>query len=242
MTRLFAACFTFAFTLALPFGCADTRFTDTAATNMPRPEETPKTTTLPHATSLVGQLLLPGDGGRRGVEVHVWSAQPDGEVRKHWVLPDPDGRFSQDVPGVLTRISVSAGAEVHRIDAGDLPRADAGGRVDLGAIDLRDSLGERRVRVRAAAGAPDGVVRVGLWIGPPHTGPRGELPSLGSRQFPPLALGSEVTWLLPPDAVAVHFLVEQPDGPGRGANWRSGKQQVFGPYASSAFPLELVLD
>ncbi len=208
-----------------------------------RDEASPATATSSQAaTLLVGHLLLPGEGGRRGVELHVWIAAPEGEERQLWILPDADGRFERDISGVLTRASVFAGSEVHRIDAADLMSADSSGLLDLGVIDLRERLVAHRVRMRAADGAQGGVVRAGLWIGPPHTGPQGELPSLGSVQFPPIVLGSEVEWLLPPDTSAVYFLVERPENPGHTANWRSGEQYVFGPYASSAFPLELVLD
>ena len=202
----------------------------------------PATATSSQAATLVGQLLLPGEGGRRGVELDAWVTAPDGELNQLWLLPDADGRFAHGFSGELTRVSVSAGSEVHRIDAVDLPRADDNGRVDLGAIDLRESLVAYRVRTRAGDGATGGVVRMGLWIGPPQTGPLGSLPSLGSKQFPPLELGSEVEWLLPPGISAVYLLVERTDGPGHTTNWRGGKQQLFGPYESSMFPLELVLN
>ncbi len=194
------------------------------------------------ATSLVGQLLLPAGGDRRGLEVHAWIADQDGEERQLWIFPDADGRFARDVSGQPTRVVVHAGSEVYRVEGDDLPRANGRGRVDLGVVDLRERLVVRRVRVLAAAGAPGGLVRLGLWVGPPHRGPQGELPSLGSKQFPAVELGSEVEWLLPPDARAVHFLVERPEGPGRGVDWRSGAQQVFGPYESASFPLDLELD
>ncbi|MEM7515777.1 MAG: hypothetical protein AAF368_02480 [Planctomycetota bacterium] len=76
---------------------------------------------------------------------------------------------------------VFAGSEVHRIDEADLPPADAKGRVDLGTIDLRERLVARRLRVvEKESDAAGGPVRVALSIGPSHTGPYGELPSLGS--------------------------------------------------------------
>lgn len=224
-----------AFTALL--GCS----AEPASTDATRGESLPAPTPSPQAATLVGQLLLPGDGGRRGVELHVWVTAPNGEVRQLWVLPEADGRFAREITGVPTRVSVSAGSEVHSIEAADLPSADAMGDIDLGEIDLREQLLMHRVRLRATDSSPGGVVRVGLWIGPPHTGPRGELPSLGSKQFPPFELGSDVDWLLPPKSSAVYFLVERPDGPDHTINWRSGKQQVFGPYDSSAFPLVLVL-
>ena len=96
--------------------------------------------------------------------------------------------------------------------------------------------------LRAAEGAAQGVVRIGMWFGPPPVGPQGEPVSLGSRQFPPVVLGSELEWLLPHEARDVHFLVERPDGPGRGTDWRSGRQRLFGPFTAAEFPAELVLD
>ncbi|MEM8557627.1 MAG: hypothetical protein AAGG50_07375 [Bacteroidota bacterium] len=235
MPRLFA---TVPLLVSLLLGCT----VEPASTDATRGEVLPATAPSFEADSLVGQLRLPGEGGRRGVEVHAWVATPDGEEHQIWVLPEDDGRFAQAISGALTRVHVSAGSDVHRIDAADLPPADDQGRVDLGVIDLRERLVARRVRVRAAEGASGGVVRVGLWLGPPHTGPQGELPSLGSKQFPTVELGSELEWLLPPNASAVHFLVERPASTGHTTTWRSGTQQVFGPYASSAFPLDLVMD
>lgn len=234
MFKHFAA---LSFALIVLFGCtAGDRSVDVTNTN-------PASTTSPVA-KLVGRLLLPGDGGRRGVELHAWAANsPDGKPRQLWVLPDVDGHFAREFLGTLTReVTVLAGSEVHRIDAADIPQADANGTVDLGEIDLRELLTSRRVRVVGGDGdAAGGVVRLGLSIGPSHTGSLGELPSLGSAQFPSRAIGSEVEWLLLPEANDIYFLVERPDGPDHETVWRSGKQQVFGPYEPSDFPLELKL-
>lgn len=235
MSRLSNAVPVLAFTVLL--GC-------TAEPAWPKhpAEASAETRAAPQATTLLGQLLLPGEGGRRGVELHLWVTAPDGETQQLWVFPDAEGSFAQTVSGELTGVRVYAGSEVHRVEPGDLPSADDGGRIDLGVIDLREALVARRTILRAAEGEPGGAVRIGLWIGPPHTGPRGELPSLGSKQFPTVELGSTVEWLLPPDASAAHFLVERPDGTDHATSWRSGEQHVFGPYELSAFPVELVLD
>lgn len=221
-------------------GCApETVSTDRA------PGEAPPASSA-SSTTLAGRLLLPGEGSRGDVELRVdlrvWVAGPDGEEHLRWIFPHADGRFEWETLDVPTRLSVHAGAEVHRIDTVDLPTADASGRIDLGSIDLRESLTVWRLRLRASEGAPGGAVRIGRWIGPPHTGPFGEPPSLGSKQFPTVELGDEVEWLLPPDASAVHFLVERPSGPGRGVNWRSGEQRLFGPFDAPATPLELFVD
>lgn len=215
---------------------------DPVSTDTIREEPTATVTTSPRANTLVGHLLLPGERGRRGVEVHAQVTTPDGDSRQLWILPDADGRFAQEFSGDVERVSVSAGSEVHRIDAADLPRGTDNGAIDLGAIDLRESLVTRRMSVRLVDEAPGELVRIGLWIGPPHTGPRGELPSLGSKQFPSAELGSEVEWLLPPDADDIFFIVELSDEPSPSLDWKSDAQYLFGPYETSAFPLELVLE
>ena len=234
MLHHFVAC---SFALIMLFGCtAGDPNIDVASTG-------PASTTSSVA-KLVGRLLLPGDGGRRGVELHTWVADsPEGEPRQLWILPDADGHFTREFFGTLKRkVSVLAGSEVHRIDEADLPHIDANRSVDLGEIDLRGLLTSRHVRVVGDdADAAGGVVRLALSIGPSHTGPNGELPSLGSIQFPTTPIGSDVEWLLRPEATDIYFLVERPDGPDHETVWRSGKKQVFGPYEPSAFPLELHL-
>ena len=132
---------------------------------------------------LVGQLILPGESSRGDLELRAdlraWIAAPDGEVRQVWIFPDATGRFVWELPGPLTRVSLFAGSEVHRIDAVDFPLADAQGTVDLGPIEMRERVVPWRVRIRDARAAGEGAVRIGRWIGPPHRGPLGELPSLG---------------------------------------------------------------
>lgn len=204
--------------------------------------ESASAATSPDSTELTGRLLLPGSGGRRGVELHVDVVGTAGGAEQTWVLPDDDGRFRAAVPGRPTLVVVSTGSEVLRLEESDLPDVNGRGEVDLGDIDLRDLLVAREVRVSSGDQVNDGLVRVGLWIGPPHRGPQGELPSLGSKQFPSLKLGSTNEWLLPEDVVDIYFLVELPAEPPSAAGWRSGAQQVFGPYDGSAFPLELRLD
>ena len=193
--------------------------------------------------TLVGQLLLPDGSGSRGVEILVTVASGEREARTVWVLFDDQGHFSHPFTEPLTSVTVTTGGRaVHRLEAGALPGANKEGRIDLGVIDLRDRLAPHRMVLRAAEGSQTGVVRIGMWFGPPPVGPFGEPVSLGSRQFPPIVLGSEVEWLLPHEARDVYFLVERPDGPGRGTDWRSGRQRLFGPFTSAEFPAELVLD
>ncbi len=135
-----------------------------------------------------------------------------------------------------------AGSEVYRVDARDLPEVNQAGQIDLRVIDLRDRLMTHRMRVRAADGRPPGEVRVAMFFGPPPVGPEGEPVSLGSRQFPPVALDSDVEWLLPHELQGVHFLVERPAGSGRGTEWRSGQQRLFGPFTSAELPTELIME
>ncbi len=192
-------------------------------------------------SKIVGQLRLPGEGGRRGVEIHAWVRDSEGNENQLWILPGVDGRFAREFEGEVTRVRVFAGREVHRIDGDDLPKVDGDGRVDLGVIDLRDLLVGYKMRTRLDERDTGGEYRAALWIGPPPTGPRGSLPSLGSAQFPTLELGESVEWLLPADIRDVYFLVELPDGDGRGRDWRSGEQRVFGAFEASDFPLEFLI-
>jgi hypothetical protein len=204
------------------------------------PEGDQHATTL--ESTLVGQVLLPSGVGSRGVEVKVMITATGSEPRKVWVLFDEQGRFAHTFRGSLTSVKVTAGAEVHRIDTEDLPEVNQAGQIDVGVIDLRDRLTKHRLLVRAADGKPPGDVRVGMWFGPPPVGPRGEPVSLGSRQFPPVALGSELEWLLPHEAHSIYFLVERPSGSSRGTGWRSGHQRLFGPFTSAEIPAELIMD
>jgi hypothetical protein len=202
----------------------------------------------PHAASpertMVGQVLLPSGSGSRGVEVLITVTGTVSDPRTVWVLFDEQGRFAHTFRGSLTDVRVTAGirAEVHRIDTEDLPEVDQADQIDLGVIDLRDRLARHRMVLRAADGKPQGDVRVAMWFGLPPVGPEGEPVSLGSRQFPPVALGSEVEWLLSHKAHSIYFLVERPSGLGRGTQWRSGHQRLFGPLSSAEIPAELIMD
>jgi hypothetical protein len=194
--------------------------------------------------TLVGQLLLPEGSGSRGMEILVTARDSAGEERVVWVLFDERGHFSHTYQDSLALVRVRAGIErdVRLLEAEDLPEIDQAGRVDLGVIDLREHLEEHRVMLREAIGSLPGVVRVGMWFGVPGTGPQGEPVSLGSRQFNEIDLGSEVEWLLPSGAESIYFLVERPSGAGRGKNWWSGHQRLFGPFTSDEMPAELRMD
>jgi len=157
------------------------------------------------------------------------------------VLFDEHGHFSQTFRDPLMSVAVMAGSEVYGVDAGDLPEVNQTGQVDMGVIDLRDRLMRHRLMVRAADGKPPGEVRVAMFSGPPPVGPFGEPVSLGSSQFPPVTLGSEMEWLVPRTAQEVYFLAERPAGVGRGREWRSGQQSLFGPFTSAELPTELIV-
>ena len=130
----------------------------------------------------------------------------------------------------------------HRIDTHELPEVDQAGLIDVGVIDLRDRLKRHRLVLRAAEGMPEGEVRVAMCSGLPPVGPGGGSVSLGSRQFPAVSLDSEMEWLVPNDAQSIYFLVERPAGSGRGREWRTGHQRLFGPFAAAELPAELVMD
>lgn len=189
--------------------------------------------------TLAGRVLLPAGVGNRGVEVVVTFATQDPDRERQWVLFDADGRFEAVLYGWPIRIVVTAGhGVIRRFEADVLPAVDAVERIDLGVIDLRDALEPHRMVVRGADGRPAGDVRVAMWLGsqpPPGV-------ALGSRQFPPMPLGSELAWLLPPDATDVYFLVERPADAGGGREWETGPQQRFGPFTAATVPAELVLD
>jgi len=194
--------------------------------------------------ALVGQLLLPPGSGSRGVEVVVTVTEAESEPRRIWILFDEEGRFSGTFPGRITRLIVSTGlrSDLYRIETEDLPEINQAGQLDVGVIDLRDQLVRHRLILRVAEGASQGEVRVAMFFGLPPVGPFGEPVALGSRQFPPVVLGSEVEWLLPLEAESLYFLVERPVGSTLGGNWRSGYQRLFGPFTSDNLPTELTMD
>jgi len=198
----------------------------------------------PLERTLVGQVLLPEGAGSRGVELLITVASPGGAPRVEWLLFDEQGRFHHTLHEQLIEVTLTAGSggNVQRLASDQLPEVDRSGRIDVGVIDLRDRLARHRLLLRAADGAPGGDVRMAMWSGPPPVGPAGGRVELGSRQFPPVALGGEVEWLVPHGAHSIYFLVERPVEPGRGRAWRSGHQRLFGPFTSAELPAELVMD
>ena len=189
--------------------------------------------------TLAGHVLLPDVTENRGVEVVVTFAIPDPDRERQWVLFGADGHFEKELYGQPIRVVVTTGHGVlRRYEEDELPAVDAAGRIDLGEIDLRDALEPHRFVVRAAEGRPEGVVRVAMWWG--SAPPAGV--ALGSRQFPPVPLGTELEWLLPPDATDVHFLVERPADLSGEQEWRAGEQYRFGPFTAATVPAELVVD
>ena len=195
-----------------------------------------------HATAnvLVGQLVLPPGSGSRGVEVVVTSGGAEGYPT--WELFDDEGRFAHsfDVRPREVSVSTGLGPDLLNIAIDDATAVNASGELDLGELDLRDTLASHAMVVRASDGAAPGAARMALCFGLPPVGPSGEPVALGSRQFPPFTLGDERHWLIPHDTDAIYFLVER--GTGTDREWRSGSQQLFGPFTSSAIPGELLVD
>lgn len=193
--------------------------------------------------TLVGQVLLPPGEGRRGVELHVEVQAPDEDPIDQWIFFDAQGQFEHSFRGNLTGVTIrTGGAELFRVEAEKRAQASQSEQLHVGVIDLRDRLLRHRLAVGAAQGKPLGVVRVAMWLRPPPVGPQGEPVSLGSRQFPPVELGSTMEWLVPAEAQSVYFLVERPADEKRGRHWRSGHQQLFGPYRSSQLPTKILMD
>ncbi len=198
----------------------------------------------PHV-NLVGQVLLPDGSGSRGVEVWLALRNVDGEARERWLPVDEHGHFTAAIQGSVVRVSVVTGlrAEIHSLTAANVPQPDTAGHIDLGRIDLRDHLRPHRMVIRAAPNSPAGPVRAVICFGPPPTGPQGEMVALGSKQFPPFPLDSEVEWLLPVETTSpIYVLVERPAPGNPDGAWWTGLQKVFGPFAADEVPIELVMD
>lgn len=186
---------------------------------------------------VVGQLRLPAGNGARGVHVII-DISSDGSTTREWLELDDGLRFRSSFTGSLTRLQIVTGVStlVHRFDAGELAGLTKGNSVDVGNIDLRRHLQAHKIKF-SSAGA--NTLRAGMWLEKPSTDFAGNLPSLGSRQFPELEAGKEMDLLLPSRFDAGYFLVEEPADARRGRDWRSGKQRLFGPFRSPDLPAEL---
>ncbi len=195
-------------------------------------------------TTLVGQVLLPGGFSRRGLEVHATVTIPNGESFDQWLLFNKDGHFSHKFKGMLDNVTVTAGVsfEVFRIDREVLSESNQAAQIDVGIIDLRDRLKRHHLIIRSEQGKATGEIRVAMWFGLPLVGPGGGRVSLGSKQFPSTTLGSEQEWLVPLKAQSIYFLVERPAESRQNDEWRTGQQQLFGPFTSEALPTELLMD
>ncbi|MDG1500220.1 MAG: hypothetical protein P8N31_03145 [Planctomycetota bacterium] len=198
----------------------------------------------PTHTNVTGQVLLPNGFARRGVELHVTTVGSNGALHDRWIPFDDTGHFSHALDGELWSVAVSAGSsdDVFELKGGALAKLRGNSPIDVGEIDLRDRLIPHRLTVHGAEGTQQGEVRVGMWFEPPARGPFGGSVSLGSRQFPPVVLGQAQEWLIPLDAKSVYFLVERPVDESRGTEWRSERHHLFGPFAISSLPAELVMD
>ena len=198
----------------------------------------------PTHTNVTGQVLLPNGFARRGLELHVTTVGSDGALHDRWIPFDDTGHFSHALDGELWSVTVSAGSsdDVFELKGSALAKLKDNSPIDVGEVDLRDRLTPHRLTVHGAEGTQQGEVRVGMWFEPPARGPFGGSVSLGSGQFPPVVLGQAQDWLIPLDAKSVYFLVERPADGSRGTEWSSGRQHLFGPFAISSLPAELVME
>ncbi len=193
---------------------------------------------------LSGRVVLPEGEGSRGVEILATLQGKAGEHYDAWSFFDEHGLFEDTFEDSLVRITFTTGIryELLCLEGQALPAVDHMGRIELGEVDLRPHVVEHGFDLHAAPKAPIGEVRIALFFGLPYTGPNGEPVALGSKQFPPRRLGEPVDWLLPPLADSLYFLVERPDDPVYGRDWRSGRQRLFGPYNSGSLPEALYMD
>ncbi|MCB1184335.1 hypothetical protein KDM41_12940, partial [bacterium] len=189
--------------------------------------------TAPDPT-LTGRLLLPAGADGRDLSVVASVRDADGTPRDIWARVTPDGHFTRPLPGELrgVRILAGIGVDLLVLAGPDLPAATATG-IDLGALDLTATVVARRIVMPPG---PAGVLRAAPHLGPIPTDPLGAMVSLGSAQFRELAPGAAVVWLFPPDAADIHILVEHPADARRGREWRTGRQEVFGPYPLEGVP------
>ncbi len=186
---------------------------------------------------VVGQLQLPPGNGARGVHVII-DIVNDGSTTREWLNLDDAFRFQGSFTGALTRLEIATGVStiVHRFNEPELAQLKKQNSVDIGIIDLRRRLQSHKITF-FSEGAK--TLRTGMWLEKPNTDFMGNLPSLGSRQFPEVKEGKEMDLLLPSEFDSAYFLLEEPADERRGREWRSGKQNLFGPFRSTELPAEL---
>lgn len=194
---------------------------------------------VPNPRRIGGRLLLPPGDGTRGVDVELRFSSDAENAWTKWVPPEPSGQFGRAIEQLPDSVVVTAGTgfDLLELPAASLPEPDSAGTLDLGELDLRDRLMRHTLRLEPAPDAALGLVRVAMWSGPPPP-----LVALGSRQFPPVPVGTSQEWLVPPDAEAIYFLVERPRDPDPSAPWWEGAQQRFGPFTVETLPAALILD
>lgn len=189
---------------------------------------------------IVGQLLLPAEDGPRGMHVIIDVAQGE-TISRQWLKLDGDSKFHSSFKGAPQQLEIATGLAhvVHRMGAQELARLTKQDTVDIGTIDLRTRLQSHKITMRSETAT---TLRAGMWFAAPATDFAGNLPSLGSRQFPEIAAGVEMNWLIPSQFEIVYLLVEEPADERRGREWRGGKQKLFGPYRPLELPHELTME
>lgn len=189
---------------------------------------------------IVGKLLLPPGSGSRGMHV-ILDIDIDDSLHREWLELDDVFSFRSSFTGTLKKLEVATGlaSVVHQLNAQELAQLTKQDTVDIGIIDLREQLLSHKIKVLSEAAT---TLRIGMWLEQPMTDFSGNLPSLGSRQFPEIAAGKEADWLIPSEFDTVYFLVEEPADRRRGREWQSGRQKLFGPYRSTNLPAELSMD
>lgn len=183
---------------------------------------------------VVGQLQLPPGTGSRGMHVIIDIADA-GSTTREWVELDDEFRFRSSFTGTLKKLEIATGLAtiVHQFSAQELTLLTKQKTVDIGTIDLRKRLQSLKVKLLSNSAT---TLRVGMWFEKPATDFLGSLPSLGSRQFSEIEAGKEMDWLIPAEFDTAYFLVEEPADKRRGQKWRSGKQELFGPFRSTKLP------
>lgn len=186
---------------------------------------------------VVGQLHLPRGNGSRGMHVIIDVANGKSTTRE-WLTLDKEFRFRSSFKGALKKLEIATGVATiaHRLNAQELALLKKRDTVDIGTIDLRGRLQSHKFVFLSKDAT---TLRIGMWLQKPATDFSGSLPSLGSRQFLEIDAGKEMNWLVPSQFDTAYFLVEEPADKRRGREWKSGQQQLFGPFSSAELPAKL---